>query len=160
MTRYSLLFGLWMLGACSGGAPAGVVAADGWTQYGAPLSESAPVTAATLLDGPDAFVGQTIVVEGRVADVCSKQGCWMVIADGARTMRVRMKDHAFSVAKDGTGSDCRVEGKVVKMELDAETVAHFEGESRKPEAMPEKSATASYTYEIEATGVAMRPAAG
>jgi len=135
------------------------VSEDGWTTYGTPLGDGAIIPAKTLLADPSKYVGQAVVVEGRVADVCSKAGCWMVIAEGDTTMRIRMKDHAFSVAKDGAGSACRVAGEVVKLEVDPDTVAHFEGESRKPELMPEKSAKGAFIYEMVASGVAMKPSA-
>ena len=108
----------------------------------------------------DTFLDKTLVVEGRVADVCQKAGCWMVIEDQGRTMRITMKDHAFSVAKDGAGSDCQVHGTVIQKALDPETVAHLESESVNVEAMPEKKAEDGQVYEIVASGVRMRPPEG
>ena len=129
-----------------------------WTGFGAPVDGQLVVPAATLLGDPKAYVGQNIVVSGRVADVCSKAGCWMVIAEGESTMRIRMKDHAFSVAKDGAGSDCRVQGEVVEIQVDPDTVAHFASESRKPELMPENSGN-PVVYEMVASGVEFKAAA-
>lgn len=131
---------------------------DGWLGYGGELPTDHIVPVSALLDDPTAFVGKSVVVEGRVADVCQKAGCWMVVTDGGRTMRVRMKDHGFSVAKDGTGNDCRVFGEVVEVPLDPETVAHFKGEAAKPDAMPEANlpAGATATYEMVASAVHFR----
>jgi len=156
--RTSVLFfvSLW-LAAC-GSVPPATVSGTGWASYGAPIADGPSLAAKDLLADPSLHVGKSVVVEGRVADVCAKAGCWMVIAEGDRTMRVRMKDHDFAVAKDGAGSDCRVAGDVVAVKIDPDTVAHYEGESRKPEIMPEKTAKAGVIYEIVATGVAFRPA--
>jgi hypothetical protein len=139
-------------------AAAAEAPADGWTSFGAPVDASTVVPAATLLADPKSYVGQNLVVSGRVADVCTKAGCWMVIAEGEETMRIRMKDHAFAVAKDGAGSDCRVQGEVVEIQVDPATVAHFESESRKPEMMPEKPGK-SVVYEMVAAGVEFKPSA-
>jgi hypothetical protein len=142
--------------------PAAAPAAPGaWAHYGAPFSATTSVTAAELLADPARFEGQTVKVSGRVADVCSKAGCWMVVAEGDRTMRVLMKDHAFSVDKQGAGSDCEIEGMVEGKAVDPETVAHFESESRNPGVMPEKGAEAgSKVYQLVASGVAMRKPQG
>lgn len=129
-----------------------------WAKFGAPVDGKTVVPAETLLSDPKAYVGQNIVVSGRVADVCSKAGCWMVIAEGDSTMRIRMKDHGFSVAKDGAGSDCRVQGEVVEIQVDPDTVAHFASESRKPELMPENSGN-PVVYEMVASGVEFKAAA-
>ena len=130
-----------------------------WTSYGGELDINAAIPAATLLSAPQDYVGQQVVVEGRVADVCQKKGCWMVLADGDQTMRVTMKDHGFTVDMNGTGGDCQIMGTVLQKEVDAETVAHYASESKNADAMPEP-AEGGQTFEIEATAVRMRPAGG
>lgn len=126
--------------------------------FGGPFTVEETVAFASLAEDPSAYVDRTVKVEGRVADVCQKAGCWMVLAEGDKTMRVTMKDHSFSVAKDGAGSSCVVQGTLVSKAVDPETVAHLEGESEKPELMPEKQAEEGVIYELQATGVALRPA--
>jgi len=128
-----------------------------WQHYGEAFTVKTSLPAATLLDKPETFDGQTVLVEGRVADVCSKMGCWMVVAHEEKTMRVRMKDHAFFVDKQGKGKSCRIEGVVVAVEVDPKTVAHFESESRETDKMPEKGLEAgARIYELVASGVAMK----
>ena len=128
-----------------------------WTSYGEPIQGSDVISAEILIANAESYVDQIVLVEGRVADVCQKKGCWMVLTSGDGTLRVTMKDHGFSVAMDGTGSDCQVQGTVVKKAVDPETVAHFESESANPDVMPEKGTDAEFLYEIEATAVRMRP---
>jgi len=153
------------------GAPGepGAPAADGtaeprpsgraWTSYGGELAINSAIPASQLLDAPGDYVGQEVVVEGRVADVCQKKGCWMVIADGDRTMRITMKDHGFAVDMNGSGGDCQVQGIVLEKEVDADTVAHYASESANADAQPEP-AGGGKMFEIEATAVRMRPAGG
>ena len=129
-----------------------------WADFGAGFTVEAVTPAATLLADPASFESRTVRVEGRVADVCQKAGCWMVIAEGDQTMRVLMKDHGFAVARDATGATCQVEGVVTKRVLDDEWVEHLESESADKENMPEKNATAGVIYELEATAVRTRPA--
>ncbi len=118
------------------------------------LEEVTP--AATLLAAPADFVEKTIRVEGRVTDVCQKAGCWMVITDETNHMRIRTKDHGFFVAKDGAGSTAQIEGLVVALEVDPDTVAHFESESSEGATIPEHSAKDNTTYEMVASSVEFR----
>ncbi len=136
--------------------PAAPAAADGWRYFGQPMTVEVVTEAATLLAAPQDFVDKTIRVEGRVTDVCQQAGCWMVIAEGDQSMRVLMKDHSFSVDKNGTGATCQVEGTVVAHALDPEVVAHLESESSDVAGMPEKNAVDDMVYELQATGVALR----
>ena len=131
-------------------------AADGeWTQFGEPVSDATEVALASLLDNPSDYTGQTVRVEGTISDVCQMAGCWMVIADGERTMRVTMKDHAFAVAKDSATKIGTIEGVVIAREADPERAAHFASESANPDAMPENSG-AAMLYEINAAGVRIK----
>ena len=125
----------------------------GPAHFGAAFAVTDAVAVGAVLDAPDTFASRPVQVRGRVSDVCQKAGCWMVIADdtNGRSMRVRMKDHGFSVAKDGSGAMALVEGSLVAKPHDAEEAAHFAGEAAKPEVGPEKAGVT--TWEIEATGV-------
>ncbi|MGB0639050.1 MAG: DUF4920 domain-containing protein [Myxococcota bacterium] len=150
MIRFALAFIFSISTAAFAESPA-------WTHYGAEFERAeTPVTAKALLDNPEPFVSKTITVEGRVADVCQKAGCWMVIADGDKSMRIRMAKHAFSVAKDGAGSTCQIQGEVVARKVEPAQVAHFESESKNKDVLPEKKAKDGMTYEMVATGVAFR----
>jgi hypothetical protein len=81
----------------------------------------------------------------------------MVVAHEDKSVRVLMKDHSFSVAKDGTGRTAQVEGLVEATEPDEGFVKHLEEESQHPEAMPEKQA--GQLYQIQATAVKFLPEA-
>lgn len=122
-----------------------------WDTHGAAVTRTDVVTAAALLDTPNAYADAEVLVEGTVADVCQKAGCWMVLADGQRTMRVMMKDHAFSVPKDCSGDTVRVQGVVRSRAVDPSTVEHLAGESKHPEVMPEHGRTV--VWELEASSV-------
>ncbi len=131
--------------------------ADGWTHYGDTVSGEEVVAVSDLLADPAKYTDQELVVEGRVTEVCQKKACWMVVAHEEKTMRVMMKDHAFSVDYEGAGKDCRVQGTVIGKEVDAELVEHLESETVNKDQMPEAGKEAgSILYQIEATGVAFK----
>ena len=136
------------------GIVGGVVPNDA-AHFGAPFTVEAVLPAADLLADPAAYVGQTVRVEGRVADVCQQAGCWMVLAEGDKSIRVMMKDHAFAVDKGGTGAIADIEGEVVETPIDPATVEHLASESQNPDVMPEKGAEGSI-FELVASGVTLR----
>ena len=47
------------------------------TTYGEPLTltEITPVSA--ILDNPDQYLGERVLVEGMIVAVCESKGCWM-----------------------------------------------------------------------------------
>ncbi len=47
--------------------------------------------------------GEARKISGEVREVCQKEGCWLILADGTHWARVRTKDHAFLVHKDLAG---------------------------------------------------------
>ena len=131
--------------------------ADGWTWYGQAVEATGAVAAKDLLADPARYTDQEILIQGRVTEVCQKKGCWMVIAEGDQTLRVMMKDHAFSVDMAGAGNDCLVQGTVTAKPVDPAFVEHLAGESLHPDKMPEAGKEAgSIVYQVEATGVAFK----
>ncbi len=138
-------------------APHDEVASTDWTSYGQPIPGEARVfTARQVLDNPANFAGNEIVVEGEIADVCQKMGCWAVLTDGERNIRITMKDHAYGIDMQSHGAAARMYGVVTARQVDAEKVAHLKSESKHPEQMPENDvATGENIYEFVAAGVAL-----
>ncbi|MCO4743746.1 MAG: DUF4920 domain-containing protein [Proteobacteria bacterium] len=130
-------------------------AAGDWASFGEGVTEGEVIQLATLLDDPAAYEGKDIRVQGRVTDVCQKAGCWMVLTDDTRHVRVTVKEHGYAVDKQGTGADCIVEGQLRSKAVDAAEVAHFKSESSEGAVIPEEQATEK-TWEFVAAGVKMR----
>ncbi len=128
-----------------------------WTHYGNPFTlKDAPIKSVDFLKDPGQYDGKTIIVEGTIADVCQKAGCWLVFAEGDTSIRIRTKAHKFLVAKDSTGKTARIEGVVKSTEVDAKKVAHYESESVNKEIIPEKQAKSNVVFEFVASSVAIK----
>ncbi len=141
--------------------PANSSSSGGWSHFGTEFTTdpASLLRCETLLADPAAHVDQTVRVSGRVADVCQSQGCWMVLtplSGGEQMVRVTMKDHAFSVDKQGQGREAELEGVLIAKPVDAETVAHYESEAGTAGAVPEKQATGGISYELVASAVRFR----
>ncbi|MCY1043979.1 MULTISPECIES: DUF4920 domain-containing protein [Corallococcus] len=107
-------------------------AADtGWTLTRGEALKGAPtVKLAELLAKPQAHDGKSVRVEGQVRKACEKKGCWMELAQDAKSpgVRVTFKDYGFFVPLDSAGSQARVEGVVKVAELSDAHAKHYEAE--------------------------------
>jgi hypothetical protein len=137
-------------------APAAAATAEAGPQhFGEAFTVQETLPAKTLLADPSAHVGKTVRVEGRIADVCQKKGCWLVLTDEEKNLRVTMKDHAFGVDMGSAGATAVIEGTLVEKANDPEEAAHYASESKNPDAMPEKSA-GEKKFELVATAVEIK----
>lgn len=93
--------------------------------YGKALPAGKPITAAALLQEPLKYNGQRVMLEGVVSDVCKVKGCWMVMSDGERKMRVTFENYGFFVPKDCAGRSVRVEGSFAVKEISVADAKHY-----------------------------------
>jgi hypothetical protein len=131
-----------------------VSAAD--IKLGKPLTAKESMPTATVLAHPDNYVGKTVQVKGRIADVCQMMGCWMDLTnDAGQKLRIKVNDGEIEFPKNGAGKMAVVEGKLSKSELTkeqaiarAKEVAEDRGKAFDP-----ASVTGPQTiYQIEGTG--------
>ena len=117
------------LSGCAG------TAAPPETVYGRPRElTTAPLTVAQATSEVNA--GRTVAVRGPAAEVCQSKGCWMVLADGARSIRVTFQDYGFFVPKDIAGKTVVVEGVLSRRPLSVDEAKHYAEESGTPTPSP------------------------
>ena len=85
------------------------------------------VTAAQVMEKPDAYAKNPVVVEGVVSSVCTNMGCWMQLGE----MHVTFKDSGFFVPTNSKGYKARAEGTVSVETMNKEEADHLEGEGAK-----------------------------
>ena len=102
--------------------PAGV-------DYGAGLTLEETTPLREVVSRPELHVDRTLLVKGRISDVCQKKGCWMVLSDGESQMRVRFADYGFFVPKDSSGKSAYIEGRAVVEEIGEKEARHYEAEA-------------------------------
>jgi hypothetical protein len=102
--------------------PAGV-------DYGAGLTLEETTPLREVVSRPELHADRTLLVKGRIRDVCQKKGCWMVLTDGESQMRVRFADYGFFVPKDSSGKNAYVEGRAVVEEISEKEARHYEAEA-------------------------------
>lgn len=77
-------------------------------------------------------LNKKVRVRAKVEDVCRVKGCWVVLTDGAHTMRVTFKDYGFFVPKDVIGKTILADGVITETiitEADAQHYAEDAGAS-------------------------------
>ena len=80
-------------------------------QRGAPIAADAKsVTVAQLLETPEAYQDDPVVVEGVISKVCRLRGCWMNLSPEAGGAGVHVTFEGFSVPRDSKGRKARVAG--------------------------------------------------
>lgn len=124
---------------------------------GKPLELKKQTPIADLQKKPADYVGKTVQVRGKVAEVCEKMGCWMNLVDPASNARVRIKvkDGEIVFPKEAIGKMAVAEGKFVKIELTREQAleqAKHEAEENKKPFDPSKITGPVTIYQIQGSG--------
>jgi len=110
-------------------------ASEDVVKRGAAIPEDAKsVPLAKVLEQPDAYTKETVVVDGVIATSCSRKGCWMQLATDAEHgegVRVTFKDYGFFIPLDAKGMKARAEGVTVVNTLSKADADHLEEEGAK-----------------------------
>ncbi|HEX2059336.1 MAG TPA: DUF4920 domain-containing protein [Thermoanaerobaculia bacterium] len=96
--------------------------------------EAKTVALATVLENPEAYTKDAVVVEGVIAAACTRKGCWMQLApaaDAKEGVRVTFKDYGFFIPLDAKGMKARAEGVAVVKTLSKAEADHLEQEGAK-----------------------------
>lgn len=127
------------------------------TVYGEGVSAADTVLVSTLLADPDAYVGQTIRVQGTAVAVCAHRGCWVNVASDVEgeTVRVKVKDGVIVFPPELVGDVIIAEGVWTANELDLETtrkVCEAEANKEGKAFDPESVTTCMTLYQLTGTG--------
>jgi hypothetical protein len=105
------------------------IAKDSGKHFGAEFTDAKKVALADVLDSVDTYSNKTVKIEGTITDVCQQKGCWLVVTDGKRQMRVTFKDYGFFVPKDAKDRKVVLEGVVAKKTITEGAAQHYASES-------------------------------
>ncbi len=108
-----------------------------YADYGEPmkLKSDDRVSAEKVFSQPDMYNGREIHLTGKVDSVCAKKGCWLRIADNARTDTIFVK---FTCPVDGrlipmdaVGHEATIEGELSIEDISQEEARHYAEDSGK-----------------------------
>jgi hypothetical protein len=161
MTRPVAAMLVVLLGACGAAPPADEGSREAGPFDGTPYGEAIALTTLThiafIVDDPESFVGDTVLVEGLVTDVCDRMGCWMDLVDDVegRKIQVKVDDGVIVFPESASGHRARVEGiveKVERTEEEAIAAARHHAEERGLEFDPASVSGPETIYRIRALG--------
>src|SRR5215207_7738938 len=64
---------------------------DNNNHFGEAFSKAKLVKLKEVAQNADKYNGKTVKLKGTIKDVCQREGCWLVLTDGEREVRVAMK---------------------------------------------------------------------
>jgi Domain of unknown function (DUF4920) len=136
-------------------ATATAFAGDVVTRGAAISKDTKTVPLAKVMETPQDFIKEPIVVEGLVETACQNKGCWMQIVPeaGQAGMRVTFKDYGFFVPKDSKGRQAKMEGTVAVKTLSKQEADHLSEEGAKLNRNADGTAN---EVSFVATGVELR----
>lgn len=70
-----------------------------------------------ILADPDAFIGKTVRVEGRVLDICPRRGCWIEMGSENANIRIKVEDDIIVFPAAAKGRIANAEGVVEAIEM-------------------------------------------
>ncbi len=99
----------------------------GILKRGAVIGNSKKVSLAKVMAKPGDYAGKMVRVEGVIVRSCKMEGCWMELAPSkdAKSVRVKMKDHAFFIPLDSAGAAAKAEGVFAVKTLSKAEVDHL-----------------------------------
>ena len=103
------------------------IPADRYLKRGAPIGSAKKASLAKVMKNPAKYAGKTVLVEGVIVRSCKMEGCWAELAPdaNAKSVRVKMKDHAFFIPLQSAGAVARAEGVFTTKTLTKAQVDHM-----------------------------------
>jgi hypothetical protein len=126
-------------------------------KLGKPLTLKEPQAVRQVLAAPDALVGKTVQVKGKVTEVCQMMGCWMALADleNNKVLRVKVNDGDIVFPKESVGKVAVAEGTLAKLTLSREQAvaqARHEAEEQGRKFNPASIKSGTVIYQLNGSG--------
>jgi Domain of unknown function (DUF4920) len=141
LTFYLVSFSLWA-------KPAGA------RTFGKPLSIKKTLSLQDALQQPAKYQNQKVQLEGKISDVCQMKGCWLMLSDGERAIRIKFEGYSFFVPKDSRGKKVRAEGRLIQETLSEDMARHYAAE-QSTKSDPSEIKGPQRVVTLEAAGVAI-----
>ncbi len=125
-----------VLGACGAEqvdapAAAAIDTASSYDVFGEAFSDEGAVPVQAVMAERDQYIGNSVKIEGTVAEVCQMAGCWLTIqagdGDNVRILVARKEsgEYAFTVPTDISGRRVVVQGTLAEEMLLEGTQRHL-----------------------------------
>ncbi len=130
------------------------VDADGVIRRGTTLTSTAAMTVPSVFSKAKDLNGKPVKVSGTVEQVCAVKGCWMVLKEEDKTIRITSKGYKFFVPKDAKGKKATIEGDLIVKEMSKEEAQHLEDDAAAAKGTKAKQVT-SGRVEVQIAATAL-----
>ena len=125
-------------------------------KLGKPLATEKPIALATLLSHSADYLGKTVQVQGKIAEVCQDMGCWLdLVNDAGQKIRIKVNDGEIVFPKDAAGKSAIAEGKFDTVTLTREQAvaqAQEEAKEKGRKFDPDTIKSGTTYFQIKGTG--------
>ena len=135
------------------------VSEDGTQFYGAEITPENALASNDFKGAFDASEGDSIrtKVNGDVATVCKKKGCWMTMNIGGEDeLFIKFKDYDYFVPLNCEGKNATIEGWAYKEEMSVEELQHYAFDEGKTEEEIAEITEPEVSYSFMADGVILK----
>jgi len=125
--------------------------------YGKEITLQDTTSIQKLLQNPEAWVGQPVLVQGRIVAVCENRGCWMNLAaeNGEQSIKIKVNDGEIVFPLDAKGKVAQAQGVFEKLVFSVEEVRKIkqhEAEEHKTTFDPATVTEGMTIYRIKGQG--------
>ena len=94
-----------------------------------------------------------VVLTGQVDKVCKKKGCWMVMKDGKKEIRITFKDYGFFVPVNLVGKNVSAKGNLMRKVISVAEQKHYLEDGGAPQSEIDKITEEKNILTFVASGV-------
>jgi hypothetical protein len=103
---------------------------EGFNTYGGKPEVSHVMSVSQLVKSAETLGEKRVCVKGDITEVCARMGCWMMVVEGDKEVRVRFTESAscangFFVPRNAAGHKVYMNGVVKYREISEEDRRHY-----------------------------------
>src|SRR5262249_23077067 len=121
--------------------------------YGKPITLKKATSVTEVVEQIDKYDNKEVLVEGSIRDVCQNKGCWLIVSDGKKSMRVTFENYGFFVPKDSQSKKVALQGVFKRATLSEAKARHYNSEEKTPTVTPEDIKGPQNVITMVASGV-------
>ena len=89
------------------------------------LLDGSALSLDTLMNAPEDYLGESVVLQTRIGKVCQKKGCFFIAQAGPTAVRVSFRDYGFFIPTDSGNKTVTMAGELIAVERTPEQAEHF-----------------------------------
>ena len=96
--------------------------------YGKGITLSEETLLSTIMEAPEKYEGEQILLSGTIVEVCPKRGCWVDLSGDKEfeKIQVKVKDGEIVFPLSAKGNEAMVEGVIEKLELTKDQAIRYQ----------------------------------